>query len=43
VFPARRIVDREHKDRFGVEPICAVLTEHGCPIGVMWWSGDLPE
>jgi putative transposase len=22
----------EHKDRFGVEPICAVLSEHGCPI-----------
>ena len=22
----------EHKARFGVEPICRVLTEHGCPI-----------
>jgi putative transposase len=22
----------EHKDRFGVEPICAVLSEHGAPI-----------
>jgi len=22
----------EHRDRFGVEPICAVLTEHGCKI-----------
>jgi putative transposase len=22
----------EHKDRFGVEPICRVLTEHGCQI-----------
>jgi putative transposase len=22
----------EHKDRFGVEPICRVLTQHGCPI-----------
>jgi putative transposase len=22
----------EHKDRFGVEPICKVLTEHGCKI-----------
>jgi putative transposase len=21
-----------HKSRFGVEPICRVLTEHGCPI-----------
>ena len=21
-----------HKARFGVEPICRVLTEHGCPI-----------
>ncbi len=21
-----------HKDRFGVEPICAVLSEHGIPI-----------
>ncbi len=21
-----------HKDRFGVEPICRVLTEHGVPI-----------
>jgi len=21
-----------HRDRFGVEPICRVLTEHGCPI-----------
>ena len=28
------IVDyiREHKSEFGVEPICRVLTEHGCPI-----------
>jgi putative transposase len=28
------IVDyiREYKDTFGVEPICRVLTEHGCPI-----------
>jgi hypothetical protein len=23
---------REHKSRFGVEPICRVLTQHGCPI-----------
>jgi putative transposase len=23
---------REHKGRFGVEPICRVLTQHGCPI-----------
>jgi putative transposase len=23
---------REHKDQFGVEPICRVLTQHGCPI-----------
>ena len=22
----------EHKEEFGVEPICRVLTEHGCPI-----------
>jgi hypothetical protein len=22
----------DHKARFGVEPICRVLTEHGCPI-----------
>jgi putative transposase len=22
----------DHKTRFGVEPICRVLTEHGCPI-----------
>lgn len=22
----------DHRDRFGVEPICTVLTEHGCPI-----------
>ena len=22
----------EHKDRFGVEPICRVLTQHGCQI-----------
>ena len=22
----------EHRDRFGVEPICRVLTEHGCKI-----------
>jgi putative transposase len=22
----------EHRVRFGVEPICRVLTEHGCPI-----------
>ena len=22
----------EHKDRFGVEPICRVLTQHGCTI-----------
>jgi putative transposase len=22
----------EHKDQFGVEPICRVLTQHGCPI-----------
>jgi hypothetical protein len=22
----------EHKDRFGVEPICTVLSEHGCKI-----------
>ena len=21
-----------HRDRFGVVPICRVLTEHGCPI-----------
>ena len=21
-----------HRARFGVEPICRVLTEHGCPI-----------
>ena len=21
-----------HRDRFGVEPICRVLTEHGCKI-----------
>ena len=26
-----RFVDG-HKARFGVEPICRVLTEHGCPI-----------
>ena len=24
-----RFID-EHKDRFGVEPICRVLSEHGC-------------
>ena len=23
-----------HKARFGVEPICRVLTEHGCKIAV---------
>ena len=23
---------REHKSRFGAEPICRVLTQHGCPI-----------
>jgi putative transposase len=22
----------EHKDRFGVEPICRVLSQHGCQI-----------
>ena len=22
----------EHRERFGVEPICRVLTEHGCKI-----------
>ncbi len=22
----------DHKDRFGVEPICRVLTQHGCQI-----------
>lgn len=22
----------EHREVFGVEPICRVLTEHGCPI-----------
>jgi putative transposase len=22
----------EHEDRFGVEPICRVLTQHGCQI-----------
>jgi hypothetical protein len=22
----------DHRDQFGVEPICRVLTEHGCPI-----------
>ena len=22
----------EHRGRFGVEPICAVLSEHGCSI-----------
>ena len=22
----------EHRDRFGVEPICRVLTQHGVPI-----------
>lgn len=22
----------EHRDRFGVEPICRVLTEHGCSV-----------
>ena len=22
----------DHRDRFGVEPICRVLTEHGCKI-----------
>ena len=22
----------EHRSRFGVEPICRVLTEHGCKI-----------
>ena len=21
-----------HRDRFGVEPICRVLTEHGCSV-----------
>ena len=28
------IVDyiESHRDRFGVEPICTVLSEHGCPI-----------
>jgi putative transposase len=23
---------QDHKQRFGVEPICCVLTEHGCKI-----------
>ena len=26
-----RFID-EHKDVFGVEPICRVLTQHGAPI-----------
>jgi putative transposase len=27
-----------HRERFGVEPICKVLTEHGCKIAPnMYW------
>jgi putative transposase len=30
---------RGHKARFGVEPICRVLTEHGCPIAPSTYYG----
>jgi putative transposase len=37
------IVDyiREHKQQFGVEPICRVLTEHGCPIAPSTYYDNL--
>ncbi len=37
------IVDyiRDHKDQFGVEPICRVLTEHGCPIAPSTYYDNL--
>jgi putative transposase len=28
-----------HKARFGVEPICRVLSEHGCPIAPSTYYG----
>ena len=31
----------ENKDRFGVAPICRVLSEHGVPIGQRRWRGSL--
>jgi hypothetical protein len=31
----------EHKDRFGVEPICRVLSEHGCKIAPSTYYDNL--
>ncbi len=32
-----------HKSRFGVEPICTVLSEHGCPIAPStYYEGPAP-
>ena len=31
----------EHKEEFGVEPICRVLTEHGCQIAPStYWAAQ---
>jgi putative transposase len=32
---------RDHKQEFGVEPICRVLTEHGCPIAPSTYYDNL--
>ncbi|MGH3095978.1 MAG: IS3 family transposase [Streptosporangiales bacterium] len=31
----------EHKERFGVEPICTVLSQHGCPIAPSTYYDNL--
>jgi putative transposase len=35
----------EHRDRFGVEPICRVLTEHGCKVApnTYWTAKKRPS